>query len=377
VGSERNVVLATNLTGNFAKTYYSIDELETDTIKELTANLLYQPRTNNFRFAAYDSLQQVPRDRTATQDVNNNANVNIYSLTPSYFVKLSSTSRIETEYNFSKIEDEVLDSSRQLESVAGSYSSQLNSSLNWSLNLKHTNTEFLDSDVEFEQEDIFLGLEQGVGITRFSFDVGAQKILDMDTETLLSVSLSMDRRINTNSSLRLGYKQGYGDLINDDVSNALLQVAANDEARYLNGIVEENQISLRYDYGVRYFSLRFQLYGAKLKSEETDLPLQEVDEQRVGGNLLADYRFYSRKNDALSYGMTLQYQVENSEFFLQVLENEINTASVKLNYYATKNLTTYLEVSSRNAQGNGPDSNIDEHRVAVGFEWSPRGRLGL
>jgi len=377
LASDPNVLLATNLSGSVSRNLYSVDQLKDETNKDVTASLLLQPKTNNFRLALLDSIRQVPLDRAAVQSVNNTADINVFTAIPSYFIKLSDTSKLEASYAYSKIDDEQLKNERETKTSTLSYERQLNSSLSWSMNFRNTDTLFVEQDFEYELDQVFLRLHQARGITQFIFEIGEQELVDMDVDRLLSTSLSINRRINSNSNLELGYRQGYSDLVNIDVSNNLVEVDSNDLAAFAEGIVKEKQLSLTYDYSVRYFSWNFQLFGSHLEDEDVGQAVKRIDEQRSGGRISASYQFYSRKNDALSYGLTGGFGYEKTEFNLSGLENEINTANLRLNYFATQYLTTFIEVSSRNTRGTGLESNTDEHRVSIGFEWSPRGEIGL
>ena len=374
LGSEQSLALKGNLSGNISRTFYSIEELDPQTNKSLVASFQYEPRTSNFRLSGYNSIQQVPVDRTNNQTVNNIADISVYAIVPSYFIKVSATSELLTDFTYTKVDDEQTRNSREVKSTSLAYVHQLNSILSGSLNAVRTNTLFLNSDIEFDQDFLFFRLEKEKGITQFVFDIGSQKIVDTDLDSIVAYSLSLSRRASANSKLVLSYSQGYSDPLETDVSNNVNQLGSSDQVAFVNGLVKEKGVSADFNYNVRYFEWQFKVFGGSLESEDL-IGNPGTNEKHSGSALSGSYRFYSRKNDALSYGLSGGVGYEKKEFIDLGLENTVKSANVRLNYFATQHLTAFFEILSRNADGSGPESNLDEHRVSIGFEWTPRGRL--
>lgn len=379
--TEANVLLAADVSGTFSKRYYSADELDAEDRKDLMASLLFQPSSNNFRLAVLESLQQVSADRRSVQTVNNLRDVNIVSVVPSYFFDLTPISRIRASANYSRIDEDegdrtggaFEDSSRDVRGATVGYQYQVSDLSNWSLNATRSNTEFTDTEQEYDQESVFFRWAYGGRLTDWSLDLGQQRIVDAQDADEALVTFSIERQVNNNASLSMFYHQGYNDIVNDSVGNELIRIVPNRNAAFADELATEREFTLAYNYSRINFDAGVTLSTRNLESEESLTIGRPVDEDEHGLRLSSGYRFRDENYNMSPYGLGLDYRHAREEFNLEGLENKINELRFRLDYFASQSLRVYLQLRSRNASGAGGSGDNDEQSVTLGFSFSPRG----
>ncbi len=372
--SDEGSLISTDLSGEFTKRRFSIGRLESDDNKFLVARVRVKPTTNNFSLELLNSLRQVKEDRNINQTVNNQRDVNTLSITPAYFFKLSSLSSITTEYQYISInDDDEGDSSRDIDSFTVGYERQLSGESSWSINARRLTTDFSDVDEEFDQDELFFVFLKEGGPAIYRLEVGTQKVVDVSgqdedsTQTLLEFSAL--RRINSFSNLTFTYRQGFGDALSADLDRAFVKVNDNDQAAFIEGVVEERQSDIRYEYNKRDLQYSFELGLRQLETDnEVENTNADIDEDRYFFTANLSGRF----SDDFGYG--LSYRYTKDEFNLADQENDLNRITGKLSYFPSNDLETFFSISSQRASGDGPGNNFDENAVILGLRYSPRGR---
>lgn len=378
--TEQTAVLAAKIDANVSRINYKINEsgteLDDDDRKNIQASVLFQPRTNNFRLSIIDSLRQEKSDRTNVQGVNNTTDVNVFSITPSYFFRLNERSRINVQYIYSDLDEDVedatqLDSSKVSTTAELGYQRQVSNFLNWSLNANHVETEFKELNLEFDQDAIFLRIVKSGSLTNFSLDVGRQRAIDSNDvdayQNLIGFSLS--RKINRTSDFTLLYRKGFSEAVNINVSNTLVQLQANNQSAFVDGIAREERLDVKYDYIKESFGLHFGLYGQDIKSED-ELQNIELDDERILGYMLGiDYRFFGNRCI-----VGLDYVHEKTEFNLINQENEIDAVTLRIDNNLSKKWTMSFSLGSRNTKGSQVQDGVEEKKAILGLEFFPKGR---
>jgi len=378
--TEQTAVLAAAIDANLSRIKYSVNEsgfdLDDDTRKSVQASLLLQPRSNNFRLSIIDSLQQIKADRSNVQGVNNTADVNTFSITPSYFYRLNTHSRIHIGYTYSDLKEDVEDTAQQNSSRTStttelSYQRQLTRFLNWSLVVNHVETEFKEPKVEFDQDAVFLRIIKTGTLTNYSIDLGRQRAIDANDKDAYQnlIGFSLGRKINRSSDLTMFYRKGFSEAVNINVSNTLVQLEANNQSAFVDGIAREERIEVKYDYIKENLGLHFGLYGQDIKSEDELQNIILDDERNLGYQLGFDYRFLGGR-----YAVRLNYLHEKTEFNLTDEENEVDAVTLKIDNNLSRKWTVSFSVGSRNAKGSQTLNEVEEKQAILGLEFFPKGR---
>jgi hypothetical protein len=373
LNTEANARLAADVAGNFAKVYYSASDLDAEDHKALDVSFLFQPRSNNFRLALLESLQQVAADRRSVRTVNNLRDVNILSVVPSYFIDLTPVSRIRAAYGYSAIDEEFDDSSRDVTSATVGYQYSVSNLSDWSLNISRSTTKFTDTGQAFDQETVFLRWTYTGVLTNWNLDVGQQRIVEGGNESETLVTFSIARQVNNFSNVGLFYHQGYGDVVNTSVTNRLIQLVPNSDVVFADELAREKQVTLFYELDRGTLGGRLGLEARRLKSEESVAIGGVVDEDRYALNLGMDYRFHDQSNGLSPYGVGAWYRYADEQFNLENENNRIHEAAIRFDYFATRSTRFYVELRSRDTAGTGPAAGTDEHLAVVGFRFAPRG----
>lgn len=378
--TEQTAVLAATFDANLSQIKYSIDEsgfdLEDDTRKNIQASVLLQPRTNNFRLSIIDSLQQVKADRSSVQGVNNTADVNVFSVTPSYFFRINERSKINLKYTYSDVDEDVEDTTQQNSSKTSTttelgYQRQLSRFLDWSLIANHVETEFEEPNLKFDQDAIFLRVVKTGTLTNYSLDLGRQRAIDEnDVDSYQNlIGFSLGRKINRTSDLTMLYRKGFSEAVNINVSNTLVQLQANNQSAFVDGIAREERLDVKYDYVKENLGLHLGLYGQDIKSEDELLNITLDDERNLGYQLGFDYRFLGNR-----YVFRLNYLHEKTEFNLVDQENEVDTVTMRIDNNLSKKWTISFSLASRNAEGSQTQNEVEEKKAILGLEFFPKGR---
>ncbi|GAB1257152.1 hypothetical protein NBRC116494_16540 [Aurantivibrio plasticivorans] len=372
--SDPNVEFVTSIDGAYARNWYSLDELTSDDQRTLNLSGVYQPDDTNFRLGVFDSYLQVALDRESAQTVNNLRDINVFSVVPSYFILISPVSRINTEYRFSSIRDKEGVTSRDFDIFTLGYERQVNSYLSLLVNARKQNTELSDTDQEFKQEEGFVGISGRGGITNFVLEYGRQRILNdggVNDAYQSSARFSLIRQINSFSSLTAGYSQGFGDALTVDLDNTLVNVSANDQAGFSDGIVVEKALNFRYTYVKRNLLLDVNVGARTIKSDEDVQGNQGLfDEERTFFNFSLSDRF-SNTGGVSAFGYQVRYFYSEDEFNLTDQTQDTGSLALRLTYFASLNFETYIELNSRDASGEAANNNFDERGGRIGFVYTP------
>jgi hypothetical protein len=363
---------ASEVSGDFSRRWYSEGGLEAEDRKSLDAILLYQPSSSNFSLAVLESLQQVAEDRRVVRSVNNTRDVNVFSVVPSYFFDLTSRSRIRTTYSYSRIDDELDLASREVNSLTGGYEYQISNLSALSLNVRRSDVEFTDIGNQYEQESAFIRWAYTGRLTNWALDLGQEHIVDQPDVDQVMVNLSLDRQINSFSSLGLAYFQGFSDAVGSQVGGRLTALVPNSEAVFADDLASEKQLTLSYGLVRGHLEGRLALEARTLQSEDIITIGRPVDEDRYRARLGLDYRFNSSNDDLSAFGIGASYRYTNEDFNLTQEFNEINEASLRLTYFATRSTNLFVELRSRNTAGTAPESDTDENAAIIGIRFSPR-----
>ncbi|MGQ9424697.1 hypothetical protein ACXYTJ_01970 [Gilvimarinus sp. F26214L] len=373
VNNSPGAVVAVDAVGDFSRRYYSEGGLEAEDRKFLDAGLLVQPRSNNFRLAVLESIQQIQEDRRAVRTVNNLRDVNVFSIVPSYHIDLTTRSRVRASYSYSNIDDEIDLASREVNATTVGYEYSVSDLSDWSLNARRSDIDFTDSGQQVDQESAFFRWAYSGDLTTWMLDVGQERVVEAgDTDHAL-INFSLRRQLNSFSGLGVFYHHGYSDVVDSSVSGRLTRLVPNSDAVFADELAREKQLTLTYDFGRGNLEGIMRLDGRRLSSEEAVSIGMDVDEDRYSANLSLDYRFPSQYYDLSAFGIGATYRYVDERFNIENEQNEINEAAVRLNYFATRSTHFFFEVRSRNTSGTGPMSHTDEASALVGVRFSPRG----
>ncbi len=378
--TEQTAVVAASIDADLSRTKYSVNEsgfdLDDDDTKNINASILVQPRTNNFRLSILDSLQQIKADRTNVQGVNNTSDVNVFTVSPSYFFRLNEQSRITTKYTYTDLKEDVedatqLDSSNNSSSTELSYQNKISRFVDWSLVATHATTEFDSTNQEFDQDALFLRVIKTGTLTNYSLDFGRQRAIDANDDDAYQnlIGFSLGRKINKTSDLTMLYRKGFSEAVNVSVSNNLVQLQANNQSAFANGIAKEERLEIKYDYVKESIGVHFRVFGQDIESVDEIQNITLDDERNLGAQLGFDRRFLG---DRLV--LTLNYQHEKNEFRITDQENSVNDISLRIDNNLSKKWTISFTVGSRNAEGSQTQNEIEEKKAIFGLEFFPKGR---
>lgn len=370
--TEGSRTLAADVSGDFARAWYSGQGLEPEDRKFLDASFLLQPQSNNFRLTVLESLQQVAADRRSVRTVNNLRDVNILAVVPSYFVVLTPISRVLASYSYSRVDEEEDTASRDVNAATVGYEHRMSERSRWSLNVSQSQTEFDQTGFQYDQESAFLRWSYDGVLTNWSLDLGQQRVVDYPGSDEALVNFSLDRQVNRFSNVGLFYRQGYTDLTDTSVTGRLTRLVPNSDAVFADELATEDQVIGYYNYTSGPLDLRFSADARQMESKQEVSIGRPVDEDRYGLSAAADYRLRGFRNALANFGVAGSYRYVKEDFHLFDETNDVNEARLRLNYFATRSTTFYGELRSRNASGAGPGSDTDEHSFTIGIRFSPR-----
>ncbi|MCW8193273.1 hypothetical protein F6455_00545 [Proteobacteria bacterium 005FR1] len=372
VATSADTTFAADVEGDFSRRWYSVDGLDAEDRKFLDAGLLFQPDSSNFRLAVLESLRQVAENRRLARAVNNIRDVNVFSVVPSYFVDLTSRSRIRGTYSYSRIDEELDLATREVNTATVGYEYKVSNLSNVSLNVSQSDIEFTDRGTQYDQESGFFRWTYLGRLTNWALDLGQQRIVGFDDAQEVLVNFSLDRQVSRYSTLGLFYSQGYSDAVGSQVGGRLTQLVPNSEAVYADDLAREQRMTLSYGFARGAIEGRLAVDAQTLESEEAVVIGRRVDEDNYSARLGLDYRFRSRNYDLSDFGIGASFRYRLEEFNITQEETEVNEAALRLTYFATRSTDLFMEVRSRNAAGTAPSSDSDENAIMVGIRFSPR-----
>lgn len=339
--------------------------------KQASVDLLYKPTSNNFRLNVVNSYQQTLADQTSTQEFGNRQDVNIFSVEPSYFVRVGERSQIDVFYRYIRVDEEFEFTSREVDAVGTSYSYALSNRFAWSLNAVRSKTEYTDLPSEYEQDDLFTRVAYDSGLTRLSLDVGVQEITNADDarETLLAVSAL--RRLNSASVFTVNYRSGYSDAFRTDVANEISEVSANEDVVYFDGVAIEKEWSAQYTYQRANFVTDLRYSTSEVKSDTAILVFNPVDEERRRAEAEIDYILPFTRY-LLSFLYAYEHRNVNEQVFVgrEASEIYIHEAIFEASYLASPRFRVYAQIGKRTADDDAIGLETDENTALIGFEYS-------
>lgn len=381
--NERNRTVAFDIDGRFSKNHYSLEDISDDDEKNLNASVLLDPVSSNFSLSLLDSIQQVKVDRTSVQTLNNLRDINTFAAIPSYYVNFSQSSRLNAELSYTSLNDKEDLSSRDTKGGTVGYERLLSSSTVLSLNVRAQETDYQDFDFLYTLEEAFIRINGDLGYTQYDLEIGQQRVYENDLEDDVtedhSTRFSLIRNVNTFTSIRVNYSYGYDNLLNIDLGNELIQLSANDQSAYVDGLVKEEQVDIEFSYLSGELGIDFGLGGRAIKSE-TDLANNPgaVDEERIFVDIGLSNRFGLGVGSDNVVGYSLLFSHERNKFNLTGIDNSENLINLRLSYFNSSYWETFLEFTMRDADNDGSIENagFDERRITLGIQISPMGRSG-
>ncbi len=383
IDTDQNSYLIFGLSGAYSKSFFSLDGLSDQETKQLALELSYEAVSNNFGLLLRDDFSQTPQNRTSTQQFDNVADVNVITIRPSYFFKLSPIDRIyfegthvtSTRKDQSGIQSDgsSFDTISKIKSIR--YEKKINATTDISFIFNSTDND-LDSEsgtgnIDFIQEDAFFRWIGRGASNQLQLEYGRAEIEDelgreFDTN-LLNVIYS--RQVNRTHLLDASYRKGFLLRLNDnfidgsvDVSDESFGAAQELVSTNLNYAISETFISLTFNA----FDLEFTGTGGN--SEET----------RKGITVTASYSLARIFSTGIDTNVAFSVR-KNKNSFTGLDNSTINTKvdsyEFRYNYASSASLSYYISFDKRNAASDNQNTRLnggDSKSLSIGFSYSPR-----
>lgn len=375
------------LSGQFAREVFSIDELSNQDTKLLLASANYEAKGSNFALLVRDDISQKPQNRFATQSIGNVADVNILTVRPSYFFKFTPIDRLFLEATYMKtstnnqsllFEDEL---SFDFISKGGNirYEKKINATNDLALVVETNDTEFEEFEslptVDFTQDDIFIRWVVRGRLNLLQLELGESNVEDQfsrEFDTNLA-GLLYKRILTQTQEIVLNVRDGFLVTLNDNFTDNTL--SANNQSSDFGSAQEFKKRTLTYTKSDKNLGANFNLF---------DFDFQSVagtsNESRQGIELGISYslvRLLSTQYDT-SISFTYSRSKDNFETTIgEDLENTIDTYRLRYDFAQSTAMSYFLEYRARNSDSDGRNSRFivgDSNTISIGFIYAPFGR---
>ncbi len=387
VNSDENIEWGLDLSGNYSKEIFNIDELPDQDVKVLAFELTYDASNSNFSFLLRDDISQRPRDRMSTQQVQNLMDVNTITVRPTYFFNLTSLDRLFFEATF--IDTTVHSQSELIFDLSSTNTENLVKSIRYERTLNRTNEialifNSIDTDfegnvgingIDYTQEDTSLRWVRRGQLNQLQLEYGISKIedtvgreYDMDL-----INIIFDRQINRTHQIEMNYQEGFYIPINNNAIDGSVDIS-NDSF----GVAQESSFTnLEYNISETYFSFAMNVFNREFHGLGIG-----YEETRKGIGFTASYSLARIFSTSLNTNISLSVD-RYKGFFMRQNGLEINTrvddAELRFNYSYSPELSYFVALSVRDTASdnsigylNGGDSNM----INIGFIYTPR-MIGL
>lgn len=379
IQSTESPVLQTNLSGLLGKTFYSGIDTDDENLRGFEGGLLYTPARSNFSLTLIDSYSQIQSNRFTTQRVSNTSDVNVFAAIPRYFIRLSGKDQINFELLYSHVSDRDEDSglgdvSRSFIKPAIGYERSISKITDLAIYVSQTDTEFAELiDRDFEERSAFLRWTSRKRQTTYVLDVGRSEIETEDGETFEGslVNFSLSRQVNAQDRLTLRYNQDYGNLISTDFSVGVTNLDVNNQAGYIDEVIEQKTLRARYSHDGAYVDYSVSIYKDYLEGLFSDR-----EEDSTGGDVTVVFNYGQLLKTASESDITFRIGFEQQEFAGVDTEIDDMYASLRYNNFATQNFLIFAEIRHEKIkeQSLSVDGDVTENSLILGFSYSPLGR---
>lgn len=345
----------------------------------MALSMLLQPVHTNFSMLVLDSYFQVPKDRTTSQEIGNLDDVNVFSILPSYNILISPTDRIETELVYSVVDEfdpetKMEDSSRKTAQATLGYERDISSLLSLGLHVRHGEVKYdVDRD-GYKSDHAIVRLSSDRGLTRYELNLGRTRLtsdngLEEDSDY---AEFSLYREVNRNNVVGLFYREGLGQEINLDLSDASYERVINDQSGFVSEPVRERQANLNHSYDGYSWDWATNVFRRELQSIEG---LGVRDEATTGVTTAITVDLGNNIFPAFDVNVILEYGYNRNEFIDQNIDFDTQSYSLEVEYQIRNNFSISVEALHRTAKGNLPLNNTEQNSYLIGFRYSPRGNI--
>jgi len=377
-----------DFSGNYAKEYFSIDELNNQIIKGLSSNLTYEASDSNFSFLLRGDLSQAPQNRRSTQQFNNLTDVKTITARPSYFFKISSVDQIHFDltYIHSERNDQstIIPDGYSYDSIGIEKSISLERKINEtngvSLVISSIDNEF-DGDrnndllgIDYVQDDAFLRWVGRGKSNQVQLEYGIAKIEDEfgnEFDTNL-INIIFERQINRNHEIEASYQKGFYIQLSDNYIDDIVEVS--DQS--FGTAQELNSANLTYTIRETYLNLAFSVFNSEF------IGVDNINEEKDKGySFTTSYSLSRILSTSLGTNVSLTVRKNNHSFFSindATINTRIDSAELRFNYSYNPSLSYFVAINVRDTASNNTEIYLnggDSKSVYIGFVYSPRNAI--
>jgi len=382
--NEARSVWFVDVSGSASKEYFLDDELSAQDRNTLSASVTYTAPKSNFEFLLRDDFSQAPRDRFATQEVDNLVDVNVVTAIPSYFFNITPIDQVYAEIIY-------LDSTRDAieNNVTGQetfdfvniakevrYEKTLNPTSEISLVFDSINTWFAaeSSGTDFVQGNLFLRwVGRGVQ-NQLQVEIGQTRVEDANGEDFDTTlfNLLFNRQITQDQNFSFSIRNG----VNFTISQSFIDDSI---------VVDDQQSTFGEAQKIKVANILYTAAGdtisgdAALFYSEYETADGENNESRQGLALNATYSMSQYFSTAPQTNITVGYQINKSSLDVEVgddIDNKVEIFDIQFNYFARPTLSYFIALQKRATNSSritAQFSDGDSSSMSVGFNYAPAG----
>ncbi|MGI1678198.1 MAG: hypothetical protein K6L75_05675 [Cellvibrionaceae bacterium] len=378
--STEGEVLQTNVSALLGKTFYSDNDIDDENLRGFEGGVVYSPNRSNFSLTLADSYAQIQSNRFVTNRVSNSSDVNVFAALPRYFLRLSGRDQINFEFLYSNVSDRDADSglgdvSRTIIKPAIGYERAISKISDLAFYVAQTDTKYDElEDSDYEERSAFLRLSSSRRQTAYVLDVGRSEITTDAGNSFDGnlIGFSLSRQVNANDRITFRYNQDYGNLVNTDVSIGVINLNINDQAGYIDEVIEQKRFRAQYSHDGAYVDVSASIYQDFIESLFGDR-----EEDSIGGDLAIVFNYGQLLKTASQGDITFRLGYEKSSFENVGIENDEIYTALRYNSFLTNNLLVFAEyrhenIEERTLLANG---DVTENSIMIGFSYSPLGRI--
>jgi hypothetical protein len=383
VNTDQNSDWILDATGVYSKEYFSLSQLTAQSTNQLAFDLNYDAADSNFSLLLRDDFSQTPQNRTSTQGVNNLTDVNVVTVRPEYFFKLTSLDKLYFEAAHIKSnrtdQSEIVsdglsfDTKTKIKSVR--LERKLNETSEFSFVASETDTDF-ESDsgansTDFVQDDRYFRWVGGGTYNQLQIEYGISEIIDeqgrdFDTD-LLNVIYS--RQINRSHELEASYREGFDVQLSDNSIDD--SVIISDDS--FGAAQEFNSANLSYIVSGTFISFTFNLFELKFNGTGA-----ETEELRKGVSFNASYSLARVFSTAIDTDIAIDFRKSKNAFTAldgSNINTKTQTVDLRFNYVYSPTTSYFVSLNIRATDSDNPINQLnggDSNSIGVGFVYTPR-----
>jgi hypothetical protein len=367
-----------SLSGNLQNTEYSVEEFFSERRKDFTARLLYNPNSSNFDFLLIDNYTNVPRNRFATQDVNNLREIDVLVARPRYFFKFSPLDQINFDYTHINFEN--LNASEDISILYGTrisnessfgYERKLSSSSSLGVYQSTVDTRFKeavnDSILDFEQVDQFLRWQSIGQNTQLVIEIGVSDVTNIQQETARSKlkRFTLNRRINRVQLISFRHLAGFDTVLNSNLATNSINI--NTASSDFGTAQEVKETALEYTHNGSLL-----ITDVRLTNRKTSSAIERNTENRNEFYFSTEYMLSNLFRLPTDTSVTFTYLKFKNDFDTiasPITESETQTYRLRYSQPINRSLLLYSEYAERHSSDDNPNlqGDIDSYSIELGF----------